>query len=386
MRFFPLVTATVVLVTLYLLIIEREAVLAFAGVGEAADAAVTAPEAESDALIAVTAMVSHAQPVESAVLMRGRTEATRRVDVRAETSGLVRSEPLRRGAFVNQGEVLCELDTGVRAASLREAEARYAEAEINARAAERLAEGGFAAETRLLSARAALQSAEAGVEAARQELARLTMVAPFSGLLESDAAETGALLQPGGLCATIVQLDPIRLVGFVPETQVDQVEVGAPGGARLASGRELVGRVTHVARAADPATRTFRIEVTVPNPDFTIRDGQSAEILIAASAVEGHLLPASALTLDDSGRLGVRVVEPGSRVGFVPVTLLRDSHAGVWVTGPQEAAEVIVVGQEYVREGVQVRVSYRDASRPESKDEPSHPEAAEPDPDSEALP
>ena len=199
--------------------------------------------------------------------------------------------------------LLCVLDPGTREstvaeararvpeaqARVSEARARLVEAEISDNAARRLGEDGFASETRVASARAGVESAlagveaaEAGVEAARagvaaaeKEFERLQIKAPFAGLLESDTAELGALMQPGATCATIFQLDPIKLVGFVPETDVDKVTVGAMAGARLATGREVRGEVTFLSRSADPTTRTFRVEVLVPNADLLIRDGHT---------------------------------------------------------------------------------------------------------------
>ncbi len=114
-----------------------------------------------------------------------------------------------------------------------------------------------------------------------------------------------------------------------------------------------------MSRSADEATRTFRVEVEVPNPDLSIRDGQTAEIAISGGGQAAHLLPGSALTLDDSGQLGLRLVVEG-RAAFHPVTLLRDTAEGVWVAGLPEVADVIVVGQEFVTEGVAVDVTWRE--------------------------
>ena len=199
--------------------------------------------------------------------------------------------------------------------------------------------------------------------AANKEIDRLKITAPFDGLLESDTAELGSLMQPGSLCATIIQLDPIKLVGFVPETDIDSVEVGSMAGARLASGREVVGTVTFVSRSADPTTRTFRVEVEAANADASIRDGQTAEIAIAADGTTAHLLPQSALTLNDDGALGVRLVAEGDVVEFVPVTLLRDTPEGVWVDGLADEVSIIVVGQEFVTDGVKVAPTYREARK-----------------------
>ena len=246
---------------------------------------------------------------------------------------------------------------------------------INFNAATKLAEDGFASETRVASTQAAvrsaeaavaaaqsgLQSTEAGVESAEaavasasREIERLTITAPFGGLLESDTAELGSLLQPGSLCATVIQLDPIRVVGFVPETEVGRVELGAPAAARLTTGQEVTGTVAFLSRSADPQTRTFRVEINVPNPDLEIRDGQTAEIVIGAEGAKAHLVPQSALTLNDDGTLGVRTVDEDGIVGFSEIEILRDTTEGVWLSGLPEKANIITIGQEYVVQGVKV--------------------------------
>ncbi len=412
MRLLSILTAIVVVVVLFLLVFQRDNLLEFAGAPEdqAEPVSAQAPETTAEAMaddepkVSVVALKSEARMVDGAVIVRGRTEAIRQVDVRAETTGRVISTPLRRGAMIEEDELLCSLDPGTRQialddararlmeakarvpeaeARLAEAEARLAEAEINDRAASRLSEGGFASETRVASTTAAVEAARAGVQGAKSgvasasageqsaaaavassenELGKLDIRAPFAGLLESDTAELGALLQPGSLCGTIIQLDTIKLVGFVPEISVDKVEVGAKAGARLTSGREVVGTVTFISRSADPTTRTFRVDVEVPNTDLSIRDGQTAEIGIQAEGETAHLLPQSALTLDDAGELGVRVVAEG-RAGFAPISVLRDTQDGIWITGLAPEAEVIVVGQEFVTDGVAVEVSYQEVSQ-----------------------
>ncbi|AKS46547.1 membrane fusion protein, multidrug efflux system [Octadecabacter temperatus] len=401
MRFMPLITATVVSVALYALVFEREALMVFAQV----DPSATDIETEEEVVnrISVVTMTSVAETVDSAVILRGRTEAARQVTVASETSGLVISEPIRKGAFVEEGALLCQLDPGTRAASLAEARARLAEAqgrvpeaqatvieanarvreaEINVNVARQLSEDGFASETRLISAEAALEAANAGVQrastsvtsaqagieaaqagvaAAEREIERLNISAPFAGLLESDTTEIGSLMQPGAPCATIIQLDPIKLVGFVPETNVGQITVGAMAGARLATGEEVVGEVTFLSRSADELTRTFRVEVRVPNADLHISDGQTAEILVASDGRKAHLLPGSALTLDNDGNIGVRVVGEGNIARFLPISVMRDTIDGIWVTGLPETVDVIVVGQEYVTDGVPVEPTMQEA-------------------------
>jgi multidrug efflux system membrane fusion protein len=395
----PLFTAIVVSIALYALVFERESLLAFAQVEPSVEEIID--DAATLNPISVVAMTSHAVTVDSAVIMRGRTEAARQVTVASEISGLVISEPIRKGAFVDAGDLLCQLDPGTLAAQLAEGRARLAEAqgrvpeaqatvveasasvreaEINVNVARRLSEEGFASETRLISAEAALEAANAGVQRASSQvisaqagiegaqatvaaderaIERLNITAPFAGLLESDTSELGSLMQPGAPCATIIQLDPIKLVGFVPEASVSQITVGAMAGARLTTGQEVVGQVTFLSRSADEQTRTFRVEVRVPNADQLIGDGQTAEIVVASDGRMAHLLPASSLTLDNDGAIGIRaiVTQDGTDTDiarFMPVGIMRDTIDGIWVTGLPETVDVIVVGQEYVTDGVPV--------------------------------
>jgi len=348
MRLGPFITALCVSAAIYAFIMERDALLAFAGVEAEAEEAeeVTVTEAA----VPVQVIRSTAQSFQSGVVLRGRTEAFRSVDVAAEISGTVVSNPLRKGHMVNEGETLCQLDPGTLEAALAEAKASLAEAITNNNVSSSLVEKGFASETTVLSRQAELESAEAAVKRAEEDLARLTIKAPFDGILETDTAELGALLQPGAPCATVISLDPVKLVGFATEEQIPNLQIGANAGARLISGQELVGEVGFIARTADPLTRTFQVEVIVPNPNRDIRYGLTAEIFVQLPDQQGHLLPQSALTLNDDGILGVRTVEENI-AKFYPVQILRDGTDGVWLTGLGDMADVIVIGQEYVNEG-----------------------------------
>ncbi|SFR47428.1 efflux RND transporter periplasmic adaptor subunit [Litoreibacter janthinus] len=407
MRFFSIVTAIVVTLVLYLIVFERDRLLSFAS-GDAdapveeivAEQPASSESDEAERVVSVVAMRSAAQAIDNAVLLRGRTEAARQVDVRAETSGLVSSEPLRKGSYVEAGQLLCEIAPGTRQSALAEAEARLPEAKsrlpeaegrvleaearlkearINDNAAKQLSADGFATDVRVAgtqasvqsalaavetaragveSARAGILGAEAAIASARNEISRLQINAPFAGLLETDTAELGALMQPGGLCATIIQLNPIKLVAFVPETNVAKVEVGARAGGRTTAGQTVEGRVTFMSRSSDPETRTFRVEITVDNNDLALRDGQTAEIIIGAEGQKAHLLPASALTLNDEGALGVQLATEDNKASFAKVSILRDTAQGMWVAGLPEETAVIIVGQEYVTDGVTIKTTY----------------------------
>ena len=428
MRLVPFLTAILVMVFFYFIVVEREALFEFAGVTDEETQDETAPDSApdetpvepvaSERAVAVIARTSVAQVIDSAVILRGETQAARQVELRAETSGQVVSEPLRKGTFVEQDQIMCEIDKGTREVSLADAMARLAEAksripetearipeaiarlqeassrlveaQINKNAADKLFDEGFATETRVVSAEASvksaeaaissaeaglkaaragmdninasIQSAEAGVASAEREIEKLTLRAPFNGLLESDTAELGSLMQQGSLCGTIIQLDPIKIVGFAPEADVNRIKEGVRAGARMIDGQQVFGTVKYVSRSADQTTRTFLVEIDVPNPDLKIRDGQTADILIEADGASAHLLPQSSLTLDDRGDLGVRTIVD-DRSKFVKVRVLRDTPEGVWVAGLPDEAVVILVGQEYTSDGTRVLAEFEELSQ-----------------------
>ena len=85
-------------------------------------------ETEQDLAIKVIAIKSQAVELDSAVILRGQTEAARQVELRAETTGQIISEPLRKGSQITKGDILCQLAPGTRNAQLTDAKARLAEA------------------------------------------------------------------------------------------------------------------------------------------------------------------------------------------------------------------------------------------------------------------
>ena len=122
---------------------------------------------------------------------------------------------------------------------------------------------------------------------------------------------------------------------------------------------ESAGVGSPLAAAVYKNTRTFRVEVEVPNPNGKIRAGGTAEIFISTSGERAHLLPQSAMTLNNNGDLGIRAVVDGL-AKFYKVKIVRDTSDGIWLSGLPEKIEVIVVGQEYVIDGRKVLTTYQE--------------------------
>jgi multidrug efflux system membrane fusion protein len=291
------------------------------------------------------------------VVLRGRTQATRTVVVRSETSGVVALAPVLQGTAVKQGEVLCRLAVDARQAALDQARASLSSIQLQHQGAIELARKGFRSQTQVLQSQADLDAAQAAVRQGEIALAQVNIKAPFAGVFDHRDAEIGTYLAPGQPCGTMIELNPLLVVGDVPETEAAKLKVGAPATAKLISGQVLSGRVRYVSRDADPQTRTYHLEVAVANPTMAVRSGLSADLHLGAGSGPAHLIPVSSLVLDSSGRQGVRYVEATDRVVFAPVTIVAETTDGLWVTGLSGPMRLITVGQSYVADGQKVRVA-----------------------------
>ena len=315
------------------------------------------PRSGEPVLFEVVTETVHAVDRPARLVLRGRTEAFREVVVRSETGGRVVATPAVEGTAVAEGDVLCRLDVDARGAALAQAEAEYRTRELDYNAAVELLNRGHRSANAVAGVEALRDAAQARLEAAQQELANINIRAPFDGYFDNRAGEIGDYLAPGGACGTVVQMDPILITAEIAERDVAGLASGMPGTARLITGEEVTGMVRFVERRADPATHTFRLELEAANPDGQLRSGVTAEIKIPLLAEPAHRIPTSVLALNARGELGVRIVETGNIVRFLPVELLSDDGEEVWVSGLPDPANVITVGQDFVDDGIHVRIA-----------------------------
>jgi multidrug efflux pump subunit AcrA (membrane-fusion protein) len=258
-------------------------------------------ETSLDTLSSVTILNSKASNKSQILKSSGFTEADKFVQVRAEVSGRVISTPVQQGDYVKEGDLICQLYI-------------------------------------------------AGREAYPK------IVAPFSGYLESLKVDEGDFLNVGSVCASLIDPDPMLLVADVAEKDIAQIQLGSEATAKLISGRLIAGEVAFIGSSADKNTRTFRVEISVENKDTTIRDGVSAEIYIKGKKEPAHKISPAILSLNDQGKLGVRTVTKENKVEFKEIKILEDTSSGMWVSGLDQEARIITLGQEYVFQGQTVNV------------------------------
>ncbi|MBX3707867.1 MAG: efflux RND transporter periplasmic adaptor subunit [Pseudomonadales bacterium] len=324
-----------------------------------ADANSRRAAAASDAEpVPVRARVIQASARVEEVVLRGKTENKRSLEVKAETSGRVIARPVERGTRVAAGQVLCTLAEDDRSANLEEARQALNQARIDYDGSLRLKERSLLSESSVAQARARVAAAEAQVTRRELEVERARIRAPFPAIVEDVRVEVGDFVTPGSVCVTLVDMDPMLLVGRVSERDVQALRLDQPATGILNDGRTVSGTLRFIGQQSDPATRTYAIEIELPNPDLALRSGITARIRIPTGTVMAQKVSPAIFALDDDGNIGVRIVNERSQVEYLPIRIVHDDVDGVWVTGLPEVANVITVGQELVVPGQTVRVTY----------------------------
>jgi multidrug efflux system membrane fusion protein len=317
--------------------------------------------AEDDVLARVRGRVIRAESKTANVLVRGRTENKRTVQVKAETGGRVAERSVERGEAVADGQLLCRIALDHREAQRLEARENLNQARIDYDGTLRLKERGLVSETLVATSKAKLAAAEASLARIDLDIEHTQVRAPFAGLVEDVHVELGDFVQPGTPCTTVIDLDPMLLVGRVAERDVVRLAVGARARGVLIDGTTVEGVVTFVGKQSDGTTRTYPVEVQVDNADYRVRSGLTAQITVPVETRQAHRVSSALLTLDDAGVVGVRTVDAGGTVEFHPVDILSEEAGAVWVSGLPEVTTLITVGQELVVPGQRVTVDYEAA-------------------------
>ncbi|MBL9048015.1 MAG: efflux RND transporter periplasmic adaptor subunit [Tabrizicola sp.] len=305
------------------------------------------------------AFIDHAR----AIRLSGITEADKRAVLAARAEGVIATLAMEKGGLVADGQVVMALEGPETQAEAEIAEINLAQRERELEVAEKLFAGGSSSETALDNARSARDAAAAELARAKASADRLALKAPFAGVVAALEVELGEWVQTGTPVATILSLDPILVKAEVSEVDLASVSVGSPAMVVLVNGLEVEGTVRLVASDASAATRTYPVEIALPNPDLALPSGMSAQVTLFAAPMRAVVVPRSIITLSETGELGLRVVGADNLAQFAPITVIDDTPDGLVVVGVPEGVRIITAGQDLVRNGDPVDVAAEGADQ-----------------------
>ena len=292
--------------------------------------------------------------------IRGKTQNKRTVNARAELVGRVVERRVERGDVVATDAVLCELSIEDRQTALVEAQELVRQARIDYLGALKLEAKGFNSDSAIAAAKARLASTAAQLKRRQLNIEKTLIRAPFAGVVEDVHVEIGDYVNPGQGCATIVDLNPMLMVGRVSEKDVLDLKLGELATGVLTDGRTVQGPVTFVGQQSDLQTRTYAVEIQLDNTDGALRSGITAEIKIPVDRVLAQRVSPALFALDDRGEIGIRVLDSDNIVHFHNIEIITEGPDGVWVTGLPNETAIITVGQEMVVAGERVDPDFRD--------------------------
>ncbi|WP_027166677.1 efflux RND transporter periplasmic adaptor subunit [Mesorhizobium sp. WSM3224] len=286
-----------------------------------------------------------------AIRVSGLTEADKRAVLATRVAGVIEKLPVKQGDHVKTGDLVLMLAAEEKISNVDNAKQLLVQRKAELDASERLAKTGNLPKLQLDTARSNLTLAQSQLDTAQAELDRNEVKAPFDGVIDRIPVELGSSVMQGGEVATILKLDPIIARGEISERDLRYLKIGDEADVRLVNDQKVTGTVRYISRDASSQTRTFRVEVAIPNGDGSIPAGMTAEIALSAEPTNAVMLPRSVVTLGDKGDLGIRAVGKDDKVAFFPIDLVDDTPHGLVLGGIPQDARIIVAGQELVKEG-----------------------------------
>jgi len=321
--------------------------------------------AAGDAENAAVSVVAHA--VTPSVRTRSTTasgivHANSTVDVAFQVGGKVVTVGPDEGQVVRAGQALATLDATEYRLAVEQASAQADRAARDRDRNRPLLTSGALAPADMDHLESGARQSAAAADLAKKRLADTRLDAPISGIIARRAIEVGTTVAPGQPALTIVDLDPVRVRVGVPEADVGHVAIGAASTVRIpALDTTFVGRVTLIGVSADPSTRSYTVEISVPNPARRLRAGMVAEATIESKETRPALMVPAAAVLHDGGVNGSTIVYvldgDGARVHSRRVATGTARGDSLELTsGITAGDQVIVAGQQRLRDGASVQL------------------------------
>jgi RND family efflux transporter MFP subunit len=305
------------------------------------------------------------EPFADRVDATGQVMADRDVVVASEESGVVRSILVEKGTRVSAGQALVRIDDRLLKAQHDQAVSEAALARETFERQRRLwEEDSIGSELTFLRAKYAAETADANARALDTRLERTTIRAPFAGILDARLVEIGSTLSPGSPVVRIVDADPLKVLAGIPERYAGEVRTGAAAIVSFDNGRTVEAKASFVGTAIDEQSRTFPIEVVVPNEGGLLKPGMVANVRVSRGIQrEAILVPRDAVMRVQSGYIVYVATErDGKWIAEARAVATGAGDAGrvVITDGLKAGEQVVVAGQQQVAGGDLIRVQRRE--------------------------
>ncbi len=311
----------------------------------------------ANALTAVTITDVKIERINERVAAVGSARARQQVTLTTRVAGVIEKVLFEGGQLVEANQPLVELNAEPERIAVETAAAQRQEAADTVERYRQLNEGTV---TRVAVAQAdtALKVADAALRRAKDELDRMTIKAPFKGIMGLSNLDAGDYLAVGNPIAPIDDRSTLLIEFTVPEAVAGAMKVGLPVRATLVTrpGEPYTGKLSAVGTRIDPVTRTLAVRAEIPNPDLKLIPGSTFSISIQLPGEDRPVVPALAIQWDRNGAFVWRLTDKNT-VERVNVAILAREGDRVNVDAELKTGDRIVVeGGSFLRDEQTVRV------------------------------
>ena len=356
---------------------------------------------ENANIIKVETKIFIAQQIDQSIVIQGQTIYNKKIDVKSETTGKITNINFDRGDKVNQDKKLLNISIENRKEVLTSVERDLSRLkkeliineknrdnllsknseliklyEIEYLSAKQLIDKGLSSKSKLslasfnlvnsksdqidinLQYEKQLANLESQIASYNSQLKQINLdiektkiLSPFNGIITDKNVEISDYVTPGMILLTIVNLNPIKVQGYLSEFDVNKIQLNTKALIENTNGIKKNGKITFISPSAETSTRTFEIEIEADNSDLTFKSGITTSIIIEGSELLAHKIPPSILTLQDDGTIGIKALSDKNMVIFYPIQKVKDTVDGMWVSGLPNEVNLIISGQEYVSTG-----------------------------------
>ena len=262
------------------------------------------------------------------------------------------------GSRVAKGQLIARLDDSSLQNSYEMAKATLATAQDTYNRMKLLHDANSITDMKWVEVENALKTAQSACNISKNTLNDARIYAPFSGVISEKFADAGSTAAPGVPVVKLVEISPLKARISVAEKDVSEFNMGAPGiiTVEAADGLTVDGKVTDKGVSADPLSRTYDVKFLIPNPDGRLLPGMLCNVSLKTDdAVEGLVIPVTAVLLDDGNQSFVWTVRDGKAHKQV-ITLGAYTDTGVMVdSGLAEGDLYVTAGMQKISEGMSVK-------------------------------
>ncbi len=296
---------------------------------------------------------STATTVVRELTLNGDILPNQQLSVRTRTDGMLEMI-VESGAAVKKGDLIAKLSIDDREVQRTQADAQVKKAQSDYDATKKLVDKNLSSQSQLQAVKAQLEAARAQLRRITFDIENTTLTAPVDGVVNQRFVEQGAYVSPGSPVLEIIANNPLLAIINVQQSQIHRLKTDMPAAIRIIGGEQRQGKVSFIAPTANPQTRTFRVEVTIPNDEQPLPSGMSAEVRIQTNEVQAHKISAAQLKVDSAGRMGVLILDDENIVQFEQVTVERADVDGLWISGIKEETRLVVISHGSLSAGQKV--------------------------------